>query len=145
MSSPAQQPKKVLVRLVSTYDTTPLWSTVNLQLNKRMSSMNGDPTPRCKTGKHKKYNVKGGCNNKKSISATITREVKEAFAAQPKSSCRQQNSEPDDQATTNAEKYITSVVHVTVAKMQADGEKTEPSKPKVTLQSIIKQAKNVQA
>ena len=87
----------------------------------------------------------GKCQNKKSISATIAREVKKAFAAQPKSSCGQHNNEPDDQATTNTEKYITSVVHATVAKMQADLEKTELSKPKVTLQSILKQAKNMQA
>ena len=95
-----------------------------------------------KTGKLQKYNGKGHCNNKKSISATIARDVKKAFAAQPKSSCGQHNNEPDDQATTNAEKYITSVVHMMVAKMQAAGEKTEQSKPKVTLQSILKQAKN---
>ena len=95
-----------------------------------------------KTGKHQKYNGKGGHNNKKSISATITREVKKAFTAQLKSG--QHNNEPDDQATNDTEKYITSVIHVTVAK-QADGEKTELSKPKVTLQSILKQAKNTQA
>ena len=86
-----------------------------------------------KTGKCQKYNGKGAHSNKRSISATIAREVKKAFTAQPKSSCGQHNNEPDDQATTDAEKYIRSVVHVMVAKMQADGKKTEPSKPKVTL------------
>ena len=70
--------------------------------------------------------------------------MKKAFAAQPKSSCGQHNNEPDDQATTDAEKYIKSVVHAMVAKMQPEGEKTEPSKPKVTLRSILKQAKNLQ-
>ena len=50
-----------------------------------------------KTGKHQKYNGKGGHNNKKSISATIARKVKKAFTAQPKSSCGQHNNEPDDQ------------------------------------------------
>ena len=80
--------------------------------------------PGGKTGKCQKYNGKGGCNNKKRISATIAREVKKAFAAQPKSSCGHHNNEPVDQASTDAE-IITSVVHVTVAKMQADGEKTD--------------------
>ena len=59
--------------------------------------------PGAKTGKHQKYNGKGGHNKKKSISATITREVKKAFTAQPKSFCGQHNNEPDDQATTDAE------------------------------------------
>ena len=43
-SSPAQQPERVLDRLVSTYDITPLQSTMNLWLNKRRIFMNGDPT-----------------------------------------------------------------------------------------------------
>ena len=103
-SSPAQQPKRVLVRLVSTYDITPLQSTVNLQLNKRKELHEWrSNNPGAKTGKHQKYNIKGGHNNKKSISATITREVKKAFTAQTKSSCGQHNNEPDDQATTDTE------------------------------------------
>ena len=89
--------------------------------------------PGTKSGHCQKYNGKSGHNNKKSISATIAREVKKAFAAQPKSFCGQHTSEPDDQATTDVEKYITSVLHTTVATMQADSEKTEPSKPKVSL------------
>ena len=62
--------------------------------------------PGVKTGKCQKYNGKDG---------------------------GQHNNEHDDEATTDAEKYITSVVHMMVAKMHADSDKTELSKPKVTL------------
>ena len=114
------------------YHTTAEYHELTVEQRKELHEWRSY-NPGSKTGKHQKYNGKGGHNNKKSISATIAREVKKAFAAQPKSSCGQHNNEPEDQATTNAEKYITSVVHAMVDKLQADSKKTELSKPKVTL------------
>ena len=67
------------------YHTTAEYHELMVEQKKELQEWRSN-NPGAKTGKCQNYNGKGH-NNKKSISATIAREVKKGFAAHPKSSC----------------------------------------------------------
>ena len=96
-----------------------------------------------KENKHNKMN-KEKYPTKKQLSSVVAKEVQKMLAAGVNAqSCSGHDSKSNDN-DIDPEKYKTSVVNATAAKMQAEASEEKP-KDKVILKSILKHVKNSQA
>ena len=133
-----EQQRLVLAKLVYIFATTPAVSIENLAWSRR----------KCHTSnpdKKNKHNIvnKERCPTKNQFSSFVAKEVQKTLAVTVNAQADSSHHDKSNDDAVNPEKYITSIVHTTVAKMQARVSDEKP-KPKVTLKSILKHAKNSQ-